>query len=88
MFQIVCRPKEKTEAVRLGIRITKRNFKKAVDRNRIKRWIREYFRGQKHRFRFSCDLIIQVFAGKESRTFESFQKALEEALRKAELVKD
>lgn len=42
-------PKAEGEAaVRLGVTVSRRNFKHAVDRNRIKRLLREVYRLQKH----------------------------------------
>ncbi|HNV86672.1 MAG TPA: ribonuclease P protein component [Candidatus Omnitrophota bacterium] len=86
VFQLICRPREQAEATRLGIGVAKRNFKKAVDRNRIKRWVRECFRKREERFLFPCDLMVRVFSGKESRIFGEFKEAFDEALRKAGLL--
>jgi ribonuclease P protein component len=36
------------KSIQIGVTANKRNFKKAVDRNRIKRLLREAFRKQKH----------------------------------------
>lgn len=49
---------------RLGIRVSKRNFKRAVERNTLKRRIREYFRKRKGLFLQPCDLIVQVGSGR------------------------
>ncbi len=45
---------------RLGLWISKRDFKRATDRNRLKRGLREFFRKKKQTFLFPCDLIIQI----------------------------
>jgi len=38
----------KSEILKVGVSVSKRNFKKATDRNRIKRQLREAYRTQKH----------------------------------------
>lgn len=40
---------EEKEALKIAISVPKKNFKKAVDRNKIKRQIREAFRLNKHK---------------------------------------
>ena len=37
-----------SEILKVGVSVSKRNFKKATDRNRIKRQLREAYRTQKH----------------------------------------
>lgn len=38
---------EQDNIIKTGVGVSKKNFKKAVDRNRIKRLLREYYRTQK-----------------------------------------
>ena len=54
------RPAECTEA-RLGLVVGKKLLKRAVDRNRVKRIIREQFR-QRRESLPACDLIVRLAA--------------------------
>ena len=44
---------------RLGIVVAKNIFKRAIDRNRAKRLIREFFRREKN-ILSSCDIVVRV----------------------------
>jgi len=45
---------------RLGILVSRRAMKRAVDRNRAKRVIREFFRTHKEKFSSHFDIIVRV----------------------------
>ncbi len=47
------------DATRLGLVVGKKQLKRAVDRNRVKRIVREQFRRERHRLPV-CDLIIRL----------------------------
>lgn len=51
------------ERSRLGVMISRRVFKRAVDRNRAKRKAREFFRLQKAKFQGSFDLLVKIVDG-------------------------
>ena len=51
---------------RLGIVVGKRAIRRAVDRNRLKRAIRESFRNAQHRLP-SMDIVIQATQGKDDK---------------------
>ena len=47
------------EFARLGLTVSKRNVRLAVDRNRVKRLLREWFRINREHFR-SYDVVLSV----------------------------
>lgn len=47
------------ETARLGLVVGKKLLKKAVDRNRLKRIVRDHFRRERHRLPV-CDLIVRL----------------------------
>ena len=70
-----------------GFSISTRNFKKAVDRNRIKRLMRECYRLQKHSLQTELEenhknlAVFFIYTGKElpeySQIFDKIGSALE-----------
>ncbi|MEC8833470.1 MAG: ribonuclease P protein component [Pseudomonadota bacterium] len=62
-LRLIAIPNAKTTP-RLGIVVGKRALRRAVDRNRLKRAIRESFRNEQHRLP-SMDIIIQAMPGKD-----------------------
>jgi ribonuclease P protein component len=68
---------------KLAIWVKKKDFKKSPDRNRIKRWVREFFRRYKAGFLFPCHLIVHVGAGPEAENHKELDRLLMEALMRA-----
>ena len=71
-----------TTRSRVGITITKRVAQRAVDRNRVKRRVREFFRH--HRSRLRCTLDIVVIARRDAHhcSLEDITRTFLGALRK------
>jgi len=68
-----------------GVSVSKRNFKLAVDRNRIKRQLREAIRLQKNNIPDTEGGVIAmmfIYAGREKLEFNLIKKSLEKLLKK------
>lgn len=74
--------------VQFGISVSTRNFKKAVDRNRVKRLTREVWRHQKHELYSHCHAtqkqvaLFFIFTQKELPTLEGLQPAISKSITK------
>ena len=69
------------------ISVSKKNFKKAVDRNLIKRRMRESFRLNKHRIAATNKLLIAyIYSAKEILTFAQIQERLVKTFNRFEHV--
>lgn len=70
-----------SEVHQLLISVPKRNFKKAVDRNKIKRRIREAYRLNKQLIaEDNCQLIAYIYSAKEILDFHTIEKKLKATL--------
>lgn len=72
--------------LKMAVSVPKRLFKRAVDRNLLKRRIREAFRLQKpdltedlNKSGFGVEMVIQ-YKGREIESFQLIEKKLQEAL--------
>ena len=82
-FRLVYIATEKT-SLQSSFSVTKRNFKKAVDRNRIKRLIKEAYRLEKNNAfktsNYNCVFMI-TFLGNKELAFSEIQIKIRELLK-------
>lgn len=75
--------------LQVGYSVSKRNFKRAVDRNRIKRQLREAVRGNFGSCAISCESsvdLMMIYVSKDMLEFDIINKAISKLLKK--LFKD
>lgn len=78
-------PIENNELIQAGFTVPKRNFKSAVDRNRIKRQMREAYRLQKHLLKNETGLKFALFflyIGKEKLPCSKIETAMKSLIKK------
>jgi len=70
---------------RAGVVVSKRTFRRAVDRNRAKRLMREAFRLARHHLVEKVDVILIARAGIAGRKCQDVMQDLERVCRRAKL---
>jgi ribonuclease P protein component len=80
--------------LQFGVGVSTKNFKKAVDRNRVKRLIREAYRLQKNELKNKLKLkkihmnLFFIFTGKELPSYDLVYEKLAVALQKLLIIAD
>lgn len=72
-LRLVYKEQSLPNTLKIGVSVSKRQFKKAVDRNYIKRLLRESYRTHKHLINNKIDkpfIGMFIYQGKEVLTFE------------------
>lgn len=83
---------DEERGVKMGVTISKRNFKKATDRNRVKRLLREAYRLQKEELvatvqaKEKSAAVFFIYTGKTIASFEEVKGAMAKCLRKLSLI--
>jgi ribonuclease P protein component len=83
-YRVIPRENEKIP-VQAGVGVSSRNFKKATDRNRIKRLLRETYRTQQALLTVQEEQKLEVFflfLAKELPVFSELKSAMETVLKK------
>lgn len=76
-------PKDSETATQAGFSVPKRNFKHAVDRNRIKRQMIEAYRLHKNRFISDQKyMLFFIFLGKQKPDYQHLERSMKNLLKK------
>ena len=84
--------KEKKFSLQFGVGVSSRNFKKAVDRNRIKMMIKEAYRLQKNNLKENSKEqnmqlnVFVIYTGKEIPVYQDVSLQIEKVLNKLNLL--
>ena len=72
--------------IQAGVSVSKRNFKRAVDRNRIKRLMRESYRKNKYLIYKNEDtkkhIIMFIYQGKDEVSYEQMEEKMTQLIEK------
>lgn len=77
-----------TNALKAAFTVSKKNFKRAVDRNRIRRLMKESWRLQKNALQLSLQangqslIVFLIFTGKALPEYQLVQKKIEQSIQK------
>ncbi len=71
---------------RLGIIVSKRVFKRAVDRNKIKRLVREFYRKERNKIVLPNDIAVRVLEDRKLFESNNLQKYLKQLFIKSGVI--
>ena len=71
--------------LRIGVTVTKKINKRAVERNRIKRQVREFFRERQYNIRSGVDLVVVALRGASELSNCEIRKELHFAFNRARI---
>jgi ribonuclease P protein component len=93
-FNAACGENDSTSLLQFGVGVSTRNFKKAVDRNRIKRLLREAYRLQKNELKekvtqtkMQLNLFV-IYTGRELPAYNLIFEKLTVVLQKVITIAD
>lgn len=72
---------------RLGVIISRKVSKKAVDRNKLKRRIKEIFRAWTDKVIIGYDILVITLPGASEKTYQEIAKMLEQGLSRLKMFK-
>ncbi len=78
---LIVKLRDESDISRVGMAITKKKVKRANERNRIKRLIREYFRLHQADFNASIDIVFTVKQTTKSLTNAQITEQIEQAFK-------
>ena len=74
------------EISRFGFIISKKNFKKAVDRNKIKRRLRDTIHSRLEKIKPGFDVVVMVRREIGNKSYQEIDEVMEEILNKAKIL--
>ena len=77
---------DSNQTSRLGILVSRRALKRAVDRNRAKRLIREFFRVQKENFLRPADLVVRILDSSNLLKINNLQNVINRLFVRAKML--
>lgn len=82
--KLVYLPQDACKAHKVGVSVPKRNFKRAVDRNQLKRILREAYRLNKDLLSNTPQpyTMMLIYSGKEKRDFQQISSCIQKLMRK------